>query len=134
MINPTELRRNIEHKGEMVPQLLRYEIQILLREGFGVKYVAERTSTSVATVRRVRDEEPIHDTDNAAERRKRRIGRPSKAAPFTEKIAEWMLEAPELPTLELLRRAKENGYTGGKSAFYTLVAAARPPKTRHSGS
>src|SRR6185437_3748862 len=36
---------------------------------------------------------------------------------------------PDLPTQELLRRAKEHGYEGSKSAFYALVAAIRPPRT-----
>jgi transposase len=38
----------------------------------------------------------------------------------------WLKEMPELPTQELLRRAKEAGYTGSKTAFYSLVASARP--------
>ena len=31
---------------------------------------------------------------------------------------------PDLPSQELLRRAKEAGYAGGKSAFYDLAARA----------
>jgi hypothetical protein len=41
---------------------------------------------------------------------------------------EWLREEPELPTLELLRRPKAAGYTGKKTAFYALIAAARPKR------
>ncbi|MBL8739506.1 MAG: IS21 family transposase [Myxococcales bacterium] len=115
--------------GEMLPQLKRHEIQVLLRAGFPVRDVAERSGTSVDTVRRVRREEPVEHTDDASARRERRIGRPSKAAPFGDRVRGWLGEDAELPTQELLRRAKEVGYAGNKTAFYALVAALRPPRS-----
>jgi hypothetical protein len=36
-----------------------------------------------------------------------------------------LAEDPDLPTQELLRRAKEIGYTGHRTAFYALVAGER---------
>ncbi|MFC1642571.1 hypothetical protein ACFL5O_07775 [Myxococcota bacterium] len=36
-------------------------------------------------------------------------------------LAEWLTEDPALSTQELLRRAKEAGYAGKKTAFYALV-------------
>jgi len=78
-------------------------------------------------VRRVRREDAVTHSDDVAERTERRIGRPSKAAPFSSKVVAWLKQDPDLPTQELLRRAKEAGYAGSKTAFYGLVAGIRPP-------
>jgi transposase len=114
--------------GDMLPLLKRHEIQVLLGAGFEATDVAKRTGTSVDTVRRVQREEAVEHTDDRAERAERRIGRPSKAAPFSDRVSKWLEGEPELPTQELLRRAKELGYPGSKTAFYALVAALRPPR------
>lgn len=79
-------------------------------------------------MRRVKLETEVSDADDVAERRLRGIGRPSKAAPFAEQVRAWLAEAPDLPTLELLRRAKDQGYAGNKTAFYAMVAGVRPPR------
>ena len=115
-------------QGEMISLLKRHEIQVLLRAGFSVSDVAERTATSVDTVRRVRSEAAVAHIDDAVERAARRVGRPSKAAPLGTQVSAWLAEDPTLPTQELLRRARESGYTGKKTAFYTLVAGLRPPR------
>lgn len=114
--------------GEMISLLKRHEIQVLLSAGFSVAETAARSGTSTDTVGRVRRELPVEDTDDAAARSERRVGRPSKAAPFAEKVAAWLTEEPTLPTHELLRRAKDGGYAGNKTAFYALVAGLRPPR------
>src|SRR5262249_23264377 len=108
--------------------LKRHEIQVLLRAGHSHRDVASRTGTSLDTVARVKREDDVVAVDDAAKRRERRIGRPSKATPFAARVAEWLGEDPDLPTQELLRRATEAGYAGHKSAFYALVAALRPPR------
>lgn len=112
----------------MIPLLKRHEIQVLLKAGFAVGDVAERSAVSVDTVRRVRRENAVDHVDDAAERASRRVGRPSKAAPFAAKVQKWLAADPELPTQELLRRAKESGYAGNKTAFYALAAGIRPPR------
>ena len=114
--------------GEMLPLLRRHEIQVLLRAGHTQKDVAERAMVSIDTVRRVKLETDVTETDDVAERRSRNIGRPSKAAPFAAKVLAWLTEAPGLPTQELLRRAKEHDYAGSKTAFYAMVAGVRPPR------
>lgn len=124
--------------GEMLPLLKRHEIQVLLAAGFTPTQVAERAEVSVDTVRRVKSEPAVSHVDDASERRARGIGRPSKAAPFAERVREWLAEEPDLPTQELLRRAKEAGFAGRKSAFYSLVAGVRerrpsPPIVRFEG-
>ena len=115
-------------QGEMISQLKRHEIQVLLKAGFTPKDTAERSGVSVDTVTRVHAEDPVTHTDDAAAHAVRRIGRPSKAVSFAQQVTKWLEEDPDLPTQELLRRAKEAGYTGRKTAFYTLVSGLRPPK------
>lgn len=115
-------------QGDMLPLLKRHEVQVLLKAGFAVSDVAERSAVSVDTVRRVRGEAEVDDTDDVVARRKRQVGRPSKAAPFADKVRAWLAEAPDLPTQELLRRGKEHGYAGNKTAFYAMVAWVRPPR------
>ncbi|MCC6558070.1 MAG: hypothetical protein IT372_34415 [Polyangiaceae bacterium] len=53
MINTADMTRQGRQPGEMLLLLQRHEIQVLLRGGFSAKDVADRTSTSVDTVRRV---------------------------------------------------------------------------------
>ena len=115
--------------GEMLPLLKRHEIQVLLSVDLPLTTVAERAGVSLATVKRVRSEAPVEHVDDSAERRRRRIGRPSKAERFADDVRQWLAEEPELPTQELLRRAKERGYSGGKSAFYAMVSSARPRRS-----
>jgi transposase len=112
--------------AEMLPLLKRHEIQVLLSVDMPPALVAERVGVSVDTVERVRREDTVSHVDDGAERRRRGIGRPSKASPFVDVVRQWLEEAPETPTQELLRRAKERGYGGKKSAFYALVSASRP--------
>lgn len=54
-------------------------------------------------------------------------GRPSIAEPFRHQVATVLETEPHLSTAELLRRAREWGYTGEKSAFYDLVKLVRKP-------
>jgi hypothetical protein len=55
----------------------------------------------------------------------RAVGRPSTAAPFEQPLARWVAGEPSVSTSELLRRAREIGYRGGKSAFYDLARRLR---------
>lgn len=114
--------------AEMLPLLKRHEIQVLLSVDMPPVLVAERVGVSVDTVERVRREPLVSHVDDAAERKQRGIGRPSKASRFSEQVRRWLVEAPETPTQELLRRAIAQGYEGRKSAFYGLVSAARPER------
>jgi transposase len=112
----------------MIPLLLRHEIQVLLRAGHTQEDIADRTKVSTDTVRRIKREAEVSGADDEAERQARGVGRPSKAALYAEKVREWLSKEADLPTQELLRRAKEAGYSGNKTAFYGLVAGLRPPR------
>lgn len=54
-------------------------------------------------------------------------GRPSTVARFRDQVASLLEEEPHLQTGEVLRRARDWGYDGGKSAFYALVKSLRKP-------
>jgi hypothetical protein len=61
----------------------------------------------------------------------RGVGRPSTVAPFAPQIEAWLRETPALSGAEVLRRAREVGYQGGKSALYELVRRLRIPVAGH---
>ena len=63
----------------------------------------------------------------------RRVGRPRKAESFRRLVAVTLAEDPEIQTQELLKRATAEGYDGGKSAFYDMVASTRDPARTQNG-
>ncbi len=92
------------------------------------------TGISLSEIRRIEAEEPVESYDDAAERRRRGIGRPSKAEPLRAFVVEQLARDPKVASLDLLRGAKVAGYAGSKSAFYALVARLRPEVTHAVGS
>jgi len=64
----------------------------------------------------------------------RGVGRPSTVAPFAPQIEVWLRQEPALSGAEVLRRAREVGYRGGKSALYELVRRLRVPASSVSGN
>ncbi len=68
--------------------------------------------------------------DDAGERAKRKIGRPSTVANFRKQVVEILQETPDLASLEILRRVRQTGYSGGKTALYALVASLRSKPTK----
>jgi transposase len=128
MMSPAAMPTRKPQSEEMLTLLERHKIQVLLDAAFKPAEVAKRTGFSVDTVRCVEREAAVTHTDDKLERQQRRVGRPSLAAPFSDKVANWLHEDPELPTQELFRRARESGYAGHKTAFYALVAGLRPPR------
>ena len=114
----------------MVTLMKRMEIQVLRRAGHSIDEVAEFADVSRRTVIRVGGEAPVSGLDDAGERERRGIGRPSKAEPFREFVVKLLAAEPELMSLELLRRARLTGYAGGKTALYDLIASVRPKESR----
>jgi len=106
--------------------LKRHEIEILLKAGHGKAEVARLSGASLRSVKRIAQEGPVVHIDDAAERAQRQIGRPSTVASFRKLVMEIVAQAPELPSLEILRRVRESGYPGGKTALYALIASLRP--------
>ena len=105
--------------------LKRHEIQVLRRAGHTWKEIAALSGVSVRTVRRIAAETAVTTIDNAAERARRQVGRPSKADEYREVLVQALTEEPTLRSVELLHRARQAGYTGGKSAVYALAQTLR---------
>jgi len=110
--------------------LKRHEVEILLKAGHAKAEVARLTGVSLRSVNRIAQEEPVVHVDDKVERGKRQIGRPSAVQNFRKQVAGILEETPELPSLEILRRVREAGYQGGKTALYDLVASLRPKPAR----
>ncbi len=108
----------------------RHAIQVLIDAGLAQTAVAEHCKVSVRTVWRVSKEEPVEDIDDAAEHKRRRIGRPSKTAAFEPFVRQLLKGEPDLMSLEILRRAKLQGYKGEKSVMYKLIASLREERAR----
>lgn len=110
----------------MLDMLKRHEIQVLRRAGHSQAEVAQLAGVSERSVRRVAAEPAVVEADTAAERVRRRIGRPNKVECFREFVVETLKAEPAVMSLEILRRARLRGYRGGKSGLYGLIAGLRP--------
>jgi len=110
----------------MLGMLKRHEVEILLKAGHAKTEVARLSGVSLRSVQRIAEESPVGHVDDGAERRKRQIGRPSTVVSFRKQVVEILQQTPDLATLEILRRVRESGYRGGKTALYVLVASLRP--------
>ena len=108
----------------------RHEARLLRKAGHKQKDVAVITGVAERSIRRIEREAPREDFDDEAERQRRRIGRPSKVEPFTARIEALLEEDPAMQSLEIFRRLKEDGFTGGKSAVSDFVAKLRPRNVR----
>jgi transposase len=110
----------------MIEMLKRHEIQVLRRAGHTWKEVAAISGISGRTARRVAAEIAVTTVDNNAERARRQIGRPSKAEAYRDVVVQALTEDATLRSVELLHRARQAGYAGGKSALYDLARTVRP--------
>jgi transposase len=109
----------------MIDMLKRHEMQVLRRAGHTLAEVATLSGVSVGTVRRVTAEAAVATVDDAAERARRQVGRPSKAEAYRDVLVQALTEDPARRSVELLHRARQAGYTGGKSAVYALAQTLR---------
>jgi transposase len=114
----------------MIDMVRRHEIQVLRRAGHSLVETAKLVGVSQSSVQRVEAEAAVASFDNKAEREKRRVGRPAKAERFRSFLVSELMAQPDLLAVELLRRARNKGYTGGKSALYKLVKELRPERPR----
>lgn len=103
----------------------RHKVQILLQAGHSCQEVAKRTGLSRATVYRIKNEKAVEHADDSRERHERHIGRQSKAEPFRRHVEAWLEDDPQMLSVEILRRARNEGFSGSKTAMYRLVASMR---------
>jgi transposase len=109
----------------MIDMLKRHEIQVLRRADHTWTEIAALSGVSEKTARRIAAEAPVTSVDNAAERARRQVGRPSKADEYRDVLMAALTEEPTLRSVELLHRARQAGYSGGKSAIYALAQTLR---------
>src|SRR5215469_200603 len=110
----------------MLDMLKRHEIQVLRRAGHTLKEVAKLTGVSQSSVQRVEAEPAVVTFVGAEPSASRGVGRPSKVEAFRDFVDGQFTKQPDVKAVELLRRARLAGYTGGKSALYELIRAVRP--------
>jgi hypothetical protein len=110
----------------MLSMLKRHEVQVLLSANHTQAEVARLAGVSERSVRRIASEAPVNHIDDAAARRDTAVGRPNQVESFRQLLVETLHREPRLKTVELLHRARQAGYGGGKSALYELVAQIRP--------
>src|SRR5262245_52794819 len=118
----------LRRRRRMLTMLKRHEIQVLRRAGHTQKEIHELTGASVNSIARIAKEPVVDNVDGAAARAAARVGRPSKVEEYRSAVTALLTEEPELKSVEVLHRMRERGYRGGKSALYTLIAAARPAR------
>ena len=115
----------------MYDQMKRHEVHVLRQAGFPLREVARRAEISLDTVERILRER------NGLPRAPRAVGRPMVASPFEAAVQHVLSERPDLPTMEILRRMREQGYSAGKDPLYRLVRQLRktltPPIVRFEG-
>ena len=116
----------------MVTLLKRHEIQVLLNAGHSQAEVACLAKVSERSVRRIAAEAAVEQVDDHRERVQRRIGRPSKVDRFRPLVEQLLQETDEdrapLKSVEILRRARLDGYDGGKTALYEVPEQRRQQK------
>ena len=122
-------------EDRMLTLLKRHQVQTLLAAGHDQEEVALLAGVSVRSVRRIAAEPAVEHVDDSQEGVQRGIGRPSKVAAFRALVQELVKEVDDqtrapLKSVEILRRARLNGYQGGKSAIYELIAELRPHATQ----
>lgn len=111
----------------MYGAMKRHEIQVRRKAGQSHAQIARDAKVSKRTSKRIVKEAEV--TGDGRSPTRRRPGRPSKVAAHRSVVVDLLAREPELPTLEVLHRARQAGYSGGKSALYELVRELRPTRT-----
>lgn len=110
----------------MYGAMKRHEIQVRRKAGQSHAAIAREAGVSTRTAKRVSKEAEV---EGEVASRRPRPGRPSKVEGHRAFIVDLLSKDPELATLEVLHRARQAGYTGGKSALYDMVKELRPSRT-----
>lgn len=113
----------------MHDMVTRHTIQILRHANHTIDDVAARTGTSASAVKRIASEAVVSNFDDASERKRRGIGRPSKVEAWRPLVAELVKEVDSegqpLQSKEIFRRLRAKKFNGGKSGLYAFIAGLR---------
>jgi transposase len=113
----------------MIGAMARHRVQVLRDAGMTLEQVVAKTGVSQSSVQRIGRERAIEQPDDLQQARARGVGRPSVVGPWRERLAAVLAADPELKTVEILHRLREQGYRGGKTVLYELAHALRPHRT-----
>lgn len=114
----------------VIDVMLRLKIRHMAEGGTPQAAIAEKCQVGERSVRRILSEpEPtLAELSANARQDGPRMGRPPKADEgITEQVCKLLLDEPNLPATEVLRRSRAWGYTGSRSAMSALVKRLRPP-------
>lgn len=115
----------------MHDRMKRHEILVIRRAGLTLREVARKTGVGLRTVQRIVRQGTIDPPAPLP------VGRPRIAVSFQEVAQRILSEEGGLPTVEILRRLREEGYVGGKNPVYQMVRQLRPfrpsPMVRFEG-
>ena len=109
----------------MIPTRTRRKIHSLLDRGYSQLVVSERANVSLRSVKRIAKEPAVKSLDDAAERKRRGIGRPSVVDSYRRFINRLLEKNPQISPAEIIRRVEAKGYDYGKSAMYVFVRQIR---------
>lgn len=103
----------------MYDEMKRHEIAVLHEAGFSVRRIAKKAQVDRNTVRRILREAGSDPAPPSP------MGRPPVALPFEATVRQILTVEDDLPTVEILRRLREVGYSGGKNPVYQMVRRLR---------
>jgi hypothetical protein len=103
----------------------RQRVKTLLDGNHRIATVAQLADVSISSVKRIAKEPDIRHFEDAAERKRRRIGRPGTVQGFRKVVADILRREPQIKTVDVLHQIRLRGYSGGKTALYSLVASLR---------
>ena len=110
--------------------MTRLKVHHLVEGGLTQAAIAAKLDIGLRSVERIANEPPPTAADVGAEKPAGKRGRPSKTEPYEARVRALLEEEDkgDLPTIEVVRIARQWGYDGGRSAMFELVARARPPR------
>ena len=115
----------------MLGLLKRHEVETLLKAGHKRTEIARLTGISLSSVKRITEEANVEHFDDMAERRTRRIGRPSIVQGFQNAIRNILEKEPDMPSLDILRHVQKAGYTRGQERSICPGGLVAPDRTPH---
>jgi transposase len=113
----------------MIGAMARHRVQVLRAARKTLKQIVAETGVSQSSVQRIERERPIEQPADLLQACDRGVGRPSVVEPWRERLAAVLAAEPDLKTVEILHRLREQGYRGGKTVLYELAHEVRPRRT-----
>src|SRR6266576_3543108 len=123
------MTRAAGRRRRMIGAMTRHRVQVLRAAGMTLEQVVAKTGVSQSSVQRIEREPAIEAPADLPLAVDRGVGRPSVVEEWRERLAAVLAAEPELKTVEILHRMREQGYRGGKTVLYELARELRPKRT-----